>query len=674
MVSILKRNSVFPMTFAIIIMLAGVAFQSNAVEEVQPLESPDGRLVVHFTLTDKLHYAFEFNGQSITKPSPISLTINDGVVLGAKPKFLNAKLQNKKETITSPLNINSNIQDEYNLLTMQFEGGYAVEARAYNDGWAYRIVTSLPGKDKVFDEEFSIQLAQDFSIYASYAVSQNWITNYEAYYEKHPVSEWKPGKISVMPIVIDAGPKATIGVTEADIYSYPSMHITRDKRNKTTLEGRFPAYPIEFKYGGHRNRITIPTKRAKYIAKTKLDRALPWRVFITAETPSKLLENDLVFRLSRAPQAGSDYSWVKPGKAAWEWWCNLNIIGVDFEAGFNTESYKYYIDFAADYGMEYILIDEGWYENNDVTDLADALDMDALMSHAQQRGVGVILWCMTDVLDNQWDDAIQLFKRWGVKGLKVDFFDRDDQQMIDRIEQIAKQCAESRLTLDYHGVTKPTGLRRTYPNVLTREAVRAMEYSKLSDDSATPEHNTTVPFTRMLAGPLDYTPGAMRNVPLADYQKSFNFPVSIGTRCAQLAMYVVYFSPLQMISGSLTAYRNDDDTMDFLSAVPTVWDETVALEGRIGELALLARRSGDEWYVGGLAGNESQDVQLDLSFLGKGKYTADIYRDGANAHRNGADFVRESKQVNQDSVLKIQMAPGGGLAIRITQHANTPMR
>ena len=651
-----------------------IALTTYAADDIQRLQSPDGRLSIEFSIEDKLFYAFTFNGQSITKPSPISLTINDGVVLGKKPVFQKATQTTQHETITSPLNVQSKIHDEYNLLTMQFEGGYAVEARAYNDGWAYRIVAQRPGQDEVFDEEFSIRLADDFNVYASYAVSNNWITNYEAYYSSHRVSEWQPGKISVMPIVIDAGPNAAIGVTESDVFSYPSMHITRDKKDETTLAGRFPAYPLEFTYGGHRNRITIPTKRAKYIAKTPLDRALPWRVFITAPNQAELLESDLVFRLSRAPQAGSDYSWVKPGKAAWEWWCNLNITGVDFEVGFNTNSYQYYIDFAADYGLEYILIDEGWYENDDVTDLADDLDMDALMAHAQQRGVGVILWCMTDVLDNQWDDALKLFSRWGIKGLKVDFFDRDDQQMIDRIEQIAQQCADSKLVLDYHGVTKPTGLRRTYPNVLTREAVRAMEYSKFSDEPATPKHNATVPFTRMLAGPLDYTPGAMRNVPEADFQKNFNFPVSLGTRCAQLAMYVVYFSPLQMISGSLTAYRNDPDTMDFLSAVPTVWDETVALDGRIGELALLTRRSGNEWYIGGLAGSEAQGVEIDFSFLDKGDYIADIYRDGVNAHRNGADFVREWKQVNQNSKMKIHLAPGGGLAVRITTHIPNPMR
>ncbi len=663
-----QRLSVFLLFFSFLFAPFATARSIDDADTIHQLTSPNGKLTVHFLLQDKLKYAFTFNGRPITQPSPISLTINHGKILGKRPALTNATDETINETITSPLNIRSTIHDQYNVLEMQFEGGYSVQARAYNDGWAYRIVTSLPDKDKVFDEEFSIQLAQDFSVYASYATSKNWITNYEKYYEKHAVSDWQPDTISVLPIVIDAGPNAAIGVTEADVYSYPSMHITRDKRNKTTLEGRFPAYPLEFTYGGHRNRITIPTKRAKYIAKTSLDRALPWRVFITAETQAELLENDLVFRLSRAPEAGSDYSWVKPGKAAWEWWCNLNIIGVDFEVGFNTESYKYYIDFAADYGMEYILIDEGWYENDDVTDLADELNMDALMAHAKKRGVGVILWCMTDVLDHQWDDALKLFARWGVKGLKVDFFDRDDQQMMERIERIAQQCADSKLVLDYHGVTKPTGLRRTYPNILTREAVRAMEYSKFSDEPATPKHNATVPFTRMLAGPLDYTPGAMVNVPEADFQKNFNFPVGLGTRCAQLAMYVVYFSPLQMISGSLSAYQKDPDMTDFLSAVPCVWDETVALDGEIGELALLARRHRDEWYVGGLAGSDGQDITLDFSFLGEGDFIADIYHDGVNAHRNGADYVRELKQVNMDANIKIHLAPGGGLAARITQH------
>ncbi|MBD3266344.1 hypothetical protein GF373_06705, partial [bacterium] len=345
----------------------------------------------------------------------------------------------------------------------------------------------------------------------------------------------------------------------------------------------------------------------------------------------------------------------------------MDVTGVDFEVGFNTETFKYYIDFAAAHGIEYINLDDTWYHDGDIMDLVDAIDFEELMAYAKRKDVKVILWCVGRYLEAKLDEAMAQFDEWGIAGLKIDFFDRDDQQCMNRLERLARVAAEHKLAVNFHGVTKPTGLHRTYPNVLNREGVKGMEYNKFSPNGyVTPEHVVEVPFTRMLAGPMDFTPGALDNVPEASFRVIFDLPMGWGTRCQQLAMFVVYYAPLQMLSDSPTLYWEERDTMDFLSAVPTTWDETVPLDGKIGDYALLARRHGKDWYVGGLTDENARNVQVDFSFLGEGTYQADIYKDGPNAERNGIDFQRTQMTVDANSVMTFHLAPAGGVAIRIT--------
>ena len=386
-------------------------------------------------------------------------------------------------------------------------------------------------------------------------------------------------------------------------------------------------------------------------------------MLVVANDDRGLIDTDIVYRLA-SDNAIGDTSWIRPGKVAWDWWNANNLFGVPFEAGINTETYKHYIDFAAKYGLEYVILDEGWYPLGDLMSVVPAIDMNALSAYAKQKKVGLVLWVIWKTLDEQMQPALDRFAAWEVKGIKVDFMQREDQWMVNFYERTAREAAKRHLLVDFHGAYKPTGLYRTFPNVLTSEGVKGLEQSKWSED-ASPDNAVTWPFIRGLAGPADYTPGAMINAAKPDFRPVNRRPMSQGTRCQQLAMYVVYESPLQMLSDSPSNYEREPDAMAFLKAVPTVWDETRVLDGKVGEYVLLARRRGKDWYVGAMTSWTARDLKVNLSFLGDGRFTADTYRDGVNAHRVGIDYVREERSVESTDLLAIHLAPGGGWAARI---------
>ena len=414
-----------------------------------------------------------------------------------------------------------------------------------------------------------------------------------------------------------------------------------------------------------RDRTERVTERAPFIAKTKGTRQFPWRVLVVADRDSVLLDTDIVYRLASETKM-TDTSWIKPGKVAWDWWNFNNIYGVPFRAGVNTETYKHYIDFAAEHGLEYIILDEGWYKLGDLMSVVPEIDVNALAAHAKARNVGLVMWVVWKTLDEQMEPVLDQFEKWGVKGIKVDFMQREDQWMVNYYERVAKAAARRHLLVDFHGAYKPTGLYRTYPHVVTSEGVLGLEQSKWSD-GASPTNAVTFPFLRMMAGPVDYTPGAMMNATKADFKPIFNRPMSQGTRCHQLAMYVIFESPLQMLADTPSNYRKEPESLAFLSKVPAVWDETRVLSATIGEHIVTARRSGKDWYVGALTNWDARDLEVDLSFLGVGSFLAEIHRDGPNADRVGVDYVREMKTVSAADRLKVHLAPGGGLAIRITK-------
>ncbi|MDQ2752797.1 MAG: glycoside hydrolase family 97 protein, partial [Bacteroidota bacterium] len=392
-------------------------------------------------------------------------------------------------------------------------------------------------------------------------------------------------------------------------------------------------------------------------------RTFPWRVVAISEQDKDLLNNDIIEKLAAPPRL-QDYSWVKPGQVSWDWWNNWNNTGVDFKAGINTETYKYYIDFAAANKVPYIVMDAGWSAILDLLKPNPNVDLNAIIDYGKQKGVGVILWATWYAVSQQMDTAFPLYSKMGVKGFKIDFFDRDDQKLVASTYAIANKAAQYHLMVDYHGIYKPTGLQRTYPNVVGFEGVRGLENFKWANEDQ-PRYVTSLPFIRMMAGPMDYTPGAMRNATEADFRPINDNPMSKGTRCQQLAEYVVFYAPLQMLSDNPTIYKKEQECTDFITSVPTTWDETVPLDGKVGEYVAVARRKGDNWFVGAMSNWTARNITLDFSFLKGDTFEAVIFEDGVNADRNATDYKKITKGVKTGDKLTIHLAPGGGWAARV---------
>jgi alpha-glucosidase len=531
------------------------------------------------------------------------------------------------------------------------------ECRAYNEGVSYRFIGKQDKEISLIDESLNIEFNEHSQIYFPKEVSM--LSHNERLYRQDSIENIEIDKFCSLPMLaISEGIKVL--VTESSLHNYPGMWLKKSSVNE--LKAIFPKYPKETQLIGDRKEKVTSTEA--YISKCNAKRNFPWRIFAIAKNDADLLTNQLSWILSEE-NVLNETNWIKPGKVAWDWWNANNIYGVDFEAGVNTETYKYYIDFASKYGIEYIILDEGWYTLGDLLDVVPEIDMEEIVTYARKKNVGIILWVIWKTLDEQLDVALNQFEEWGIKGIKVDFMQRDDQWMVNYYERISSEAAKYKLLVDFHGNYKPAGLHRKYPNVLTREGVRGLEHNKWAD-YITPDHNLTLPFIRMVAGPMDYTPGAMRNAAKGNHAIIFNNPMSKGTRTHQMAMYVVFESPLQMLADKPSNYLREPEIMEFLSPVPTVWDETKVLEAKIGDYIIDARRNGEEWYIGAMNDWDAREFNIKLDFLEAGKsYQAIIFKDGKNAHRNGIDYKKEVLEVNPDSNIIIKMAPGGGWVARI---------
>ncbi len=469
---------------------------------------------------------------------------------------------------------------------------------------------------------------------------------------------------ATLPAVIDYKGKLKIAITDADVRDYPGMYLYRPgNNNRYHLKGMFAPVPSKTEQGGWGLFEKRVTARENYIAMTSGKRSLPWRVMVITDRDAHLAETDMIYKL--ASPAEIDGSWVKPGLVSWEWWNDWNLEGVDYKTGINNQTYKAYIDFASQNGIPYVIMDEGWSDQFDLTLPVPGLDVPGLMKYAREKNVKLILWCVWFVLDNQMEKAMALFSQWGAAGVKVDFLDRDDQLLVDFQERCAKTAAKYHLMVDFHGCPKPTGLSRTFPNIINYEGVIGNEYNKFNSNgkSPTPRHNVTIPFTRMMAGPMDYTPGAMRNSTESSYSVSNSTPMSHGTRCQQLGMYIVYDAPLQMLCDAPTQYEKYPDILAFLSKVPVSWDETTVPDGKIGEYIVTIRKKGQSWYIGGLTNWTPRDYTIDFSFLPEGSYSAEIFKDGVNADKLAEDYTHLTKTVKKGDKLTLHLAPGGGFAM-----------
>ena len=632
------------------------SLSARGADKAVTLLSPDKRIEVAVAVGTDIRYSVAFKGKKILSPSAAAMILEGGKTLGAAPRVRDEKRRSVDETIVPVVKQKyAKIRDRFNELTLSFAGGYALVFRAYDDGVAYRFVTSLAGTITVASERAEFAFPGDFKIY--FPEEESFQTHQERAYKYIPLSEITSKRFCLVPAIIDVegGPK--VAITEADLEDYAGMYLAGTDVSPTMLAGKFPAYALKDEAKNDRN---VPvTERAPFIARTAGRRAFPWRVLVIAENDGGLVESTLVYRLAK-PSSG-DFSWVRPGKVAWDWWNDLNLAGVDFRAGVNTETYKFFIDFAAAHGIEYVILDEGWYKLGDLLTLNPETDMAAILAHARARNVGIIPWVVWKTLDDQLEPALEQFSKWGVAGLKVDFMQRDDQGMVNYYYRIAAAAAKRRLLVDFHGAYKPTGLYRTFPNVITSEGVMGLEHCKWSRD-ITPEHDVTLPFTRMLAGPMDFTPGAMVNGTQKSFQVIYGQPMSQGTRCHQLAMYVVFESPLQMLADTPTNYLREPECLAFLSKVPTVWDDTRVPDARIGDYILVARRNGANWYIGAMTDWTPREMTFDLAFLGAGSYEMTAYQDGVNADRNACDFKMTQRTVAATDKLTIKLAAGGGWA------------
>lgn len=627
---------------------------STGLSKEYPVGSPDGKLQVIVNVDDEISLVFIGDDMKVLEISKVAMSVN-GAFISEKPRVRRSSTKAADNTIEPLYGINKTLRDHYNELTVQFRGNYSLIVRAYNNGLAYRFKTSFDGEITVDSESANYNFMDDYEL-MQLGNADGW-HGYETNYDFKKISESDSIKFKCLPLGVKVNDKLKLAIMESDLMDYPGMYLTNNKDNDLSLSALFPPYPTKVEKGGHNGFNMVVQETADYIAKTNGSRTFPWRVIAVAREDKDFLNNDIVYLLASESKIGKA-DWVKPGKVAWDWWNAMNMHGVDFKTGFNTETYKYFIDFAAANNIEYINLDEGWSDQFDLLDVTDKLDVKEVVDYAKSKNVGVILWCVWHTLDRQMQEALDQFEEWGVVGVKVDFMDRDDQLGVQFYERLLSEAAKRKIFVNYHGAYKPAGLRRTYPNLINREAVMGLEYSKWSE-KVTPGHDVTIPFLRMLAGPMDYTPGAMINANMDNFCPRFEKPMSQGTRCHQLAMFVVYRAPLQMLADAPTNYEADPTSLSFLSEVPVSWDKTTPLDGKIGEYVVIARKKEDVWYVGAMTNWNARDITIDLSFM-DGAYDATFFEDGINADRNAIDYETITQQVSSEDKLKIHLAPGGG--------------
>lgn len=647
---------------------------ASAATKSYDLMSPDGRLKVRVEAGDGICFTLEHDGDQLMVDSHIGMAITDGVVFGGVQPVMKVMRRSVSETIPTVVYKKAQVENVFNEITLKFKT-FSVIFRAYDDGMAYRFVSHLKGSYNIETELVDFCFPEDWNVWTAYVcqhtetLSSQFYNSFENTYTYHPLSQWNKKRMAFLPLMID-GPKGKkIVISESDLTDYPGMYLYNG-HSETKLQAHFAPYPKQVRQGGHNNLQMEVQSREDYIAKCDGSQEFPWRIFAVSENDVQMADNDMVYRLADPADPQKDWTWVKPGKVAWDWWNDWNIDGVDFKSGVNNETYRYYIDFAAANGIEYVILDEGWSVNGeaDLFKVVPEIDLEMLVQYASERNVGLILWAGYWAFDRDMEEVCRHYSQMGIKGFKIDFMDRDDQYMVDFHRRAAEMTAKYYMLADFHGSYKPAGLHRTYPNVINFEGVHGLEtmkWSTVSVDQVT--YDVTVPYIRMMAGPMDYTQGAMRNATRYNYHPVYNEPMSQGTRCRQLAQYVVFDSPLNMLCDSPSNYMREQECLDFIAGVPTVWDDTRGLCGEVGKYIAMARRSGDEWYVGAMTGWFSCEMVLDLTFLPEGSYEIEIYRDGANAHRTARDYKKEIIELPSDRLLTVVMAPGGGFAAKIVK-------
>jgi alpha-glucosidase len=652
-------------------VLLGCAFTSFAQSNPVNLKSPDGRLVATFETVDndqpaasgRLVYSVTFRGKPLIDRSALSLELQGQRPLGPEMRIVSATPGSADDTYQLVTGKASTVRDHYNALRIELSERdpgvrkLVIEARAYDDAIAFRYVVPDQSTFREFrltGEDTEFRISKDPVTYA--LVLPHYRTMYEAEYIKLNGSAFagpnglSAGKVLIgLPYLMQVPGVGWMAITEADLRDYSSMYLMNASKS----------------WGGADFTCHLaPGDDPDVIVTGSLPHHSAWRVVLAGDTPGALVESNVITSLN-PPSEIKDTSWIHAGLAAWDWWSGS--VGADGKPAFTTATMKYYVDFAAKSGFPYMLIDAGWSVPGDITKMNGKVDVPDVVRYAGAKNVKVWIWMNYREADAQMEEAFPLYEKWGVAGLKIDFVERDDQRGMDFYYRAAKAAAEHHLMLDFHGATKPTGINRTYPNILSYEAVLGMEQNKAGARD-TPQHRVTLPFTRMLAGPMDYTPGGFENVTEANFVSRSLRPMVMGTRAAQLAMYVIYETPFQMVSDTPKAYE-DQPAFEFIKHAPATWDETKVLNGEPGEFITMARRKGDEWFLGSMSGSAPREFELPLSFLGSGRYTAEIYADEADAAQYPKGVSIQKKTVDRNGQLRIKLAPGGGCAVRFVPNS-----
>lgn len=661
----MKNNKKLYLAILSLLLLIGNA-SFAAKEKKYVLSSPDGTLKVEISAGNELAYQVMHGNDTILSHSNIGLVLENGTIVGKTPRITGERRRKIKDNIESPFYRFKEFVATGNELDLKLKGGFGIIFRAYNEGVAYRFYTTQSSDIIIKEEQAEFNFKEDYTAYLPYTTNDKkpMAMAYQNVYDIIPLSKAQP-KLAFLPVTVDCG-SVKLTLLESDLEAYPGMFV-QSQQGKYGLKGVFAPYPAKTDFYPWRKQEYV-TETTDFISRSRGSRSYPWRVLAITEKDTDMPVNNLVYALA-SPNRIGDTSWIKTGKVAWDWWNDWNLKGVPFKAGINMDTYKYYIDFASRNGLEFIVLDEGWYDpkSGDMLTVIPELDLTELIAYGKSKGVEIVLWTVFNVLDSQLEAACKKYADMGIKGFKVDFLDRDDQTAVEMVYRIAEMTARYKLTLDLHGIYKPTGINRTYPHIINFESVFGMEEVKWTDiKNNMPLYDVTFPYIRMMAGPVDYTPGAMRNATKADWRAMYYTPASMGTRCHQLAAYIVHDSPFTMLCDAPTNYLNEQECVDFIASLPVEVDSTFIASGELGKYIVTVRKKDVNWYIGGMTSWDERDVQLDFSFLPEGmSYTAVLFKDGVNANKQAEDYRKETIRIDKDSRLTLHLASGGGFAMKL---------
>ena len=661
----MKNNKKLCLAILSLLLLIGNA-SFAAKEKKYVLSSPDGTLKVEISAGNELAYQVMHGNDTILSHSNIGLVLENGTIVGKTPRITGERRRKIKDNIESPFYRFKEFVATGNELDLKLKGGFGIIFRAYNEGVAYRFYTTQSSDIIIKEEQAEFNFKEDYTAYLPYTTNDKkpMAMAYQNVYDITPLSKAQP-KLAFLPVTVDCG-SVKLTLLESDLEAYPGMFV-QSQQGKYGLKGVFAPYPAKTDFYPWRKQEYV-TETTDFISRSRGSRSYPWRVLAITEKDTDMPVNNLVYALA-SPNRIGDTSWIKTAKVAWDWWNDWNLKGVPFKAGINMDTYKYYIDFASRNGLEFIVLDEGWYapKSGDMLTVIPELDLPELIAYGKSKGVEIVLWTVFNVLDSQLEAACKKYADMGIKGFKVDFLDRDDQTAVEMVYRIAEMTARYKLTLDLHGIYKPTGINRTYPHIINFESVFGMEEVKWTDiKNNMPLYDVTFPYIRMMAGPVDYTPGVMRNATKADWRAMYYTPASMGTRCHQLAAYIVHDSPFTMLCDAPTNYLNEQECVDFIASLPVEVDSTFIASGELGKYIVTVRKKDVNWYIGGMTNWDERDVQLDFSFLPEGmSYTAVLFKDGVNANKQAEDYRKETIRIDKDSRLTLHLASGGGFAMKL---------